>query len=222
MGDEFARNPRVEGTCVFASSVICKPVVHPHARDAFAHELGTWFVAALPFPHLLSGICLADDKPESGTRGSRDEIVVVSLCVASVDFVTFHTTVPTPMGEGQTDEVCGHHGRTSRFARCLAGNGRMERSERSPTKDGTMTVSPYRATVSEAFRPTATDTDVYGIAYYLADAFVEGTITLERAADALAEWADHEDDDLARVATQIPRGDSAHRLLRAAIEHHAA
>jgi hypothetical protein len=64
--------------------------------------------------------------------------------------------------------------------------------------------------------------EAYGIARYLADAVLSGTITIEDGADALAEWADHDDDVLTRLATCTPRGDSAQDLMRVAAEHHAA
>ena len=77
----------------------------------------------------------------------------------------------------------------------------------------TLTTTSHPTSEASHRTPAVSDTDTYGIAHYLANGVLTGTITIEEGADALAEWVDHDDEVLARIANRMPSGDSARYLL---------
>jgi uncharacterized protein (UPF0548 family) len=72
-----------------------------------------------------------------------------------------------------------------------------------------------------AKRSTASaDNDLFGIARYLEAAVVDGEIRMHDAAEALHEWADHDDRVLARAAARSHVGSGADVLLHVAAAPH--
>lgn len=76
------------------------------------------------------------------------------------------------------------------------------------------------AVAAETASPAAVEDDIYGIVRYLCGAVLDGEITLDDGAQALAEWADTR--TLTEIAARMVPGSDVERLVHAASERYAA